>query len=133
VNEKVYWVIITVLLSAVIVLSIFLGRGDIQRPAGIADTDQQLERALAECRRELEQERTTAAGLRSVRERERLVITGIAESTRQAGADAQAAVELSGGAASGLQKIIKQMEIYNRYVGDIERRLAGYGNIPGGE
>jgi hypothetical protein len=111
----------------------FLGRGNLQQPAGPADADQRIERTLEELGRELELERAVSAGLRANSEREGAIIDGIAESTRQARTDAQSALSLGGGAADSLQAVIVQMEIYNRYVGDIERRLGGYSDLPGGQ
>jgi hypothetical protein len=110
-----------------------IGRGNLQQPAGPADTDQRIERTLEELGRELELERAISTGLRANSERERQLIDGITESTRQARTDAQSALSLGGGAADSLQAIIVQMEIYNRYVGDIERRLDGYRDLSGGE
>ncbi|MDR0443264.1 MAG: hypothetical protein LBH44_07660 [Treponema sp.] len=136
-NEKNRFVLnLAIVIVAVIsvgAIGFFIGRGNLQRPAQLADVDRRIEFALEESKRELEQERAISNGLRAVRERERSVIDGIAESTRQARMDTQAAINAGGGAADSLQKIIVQMEIYNRYVGNIERQLAEYSDLPGAE
>jgi hypothetical protein len=136
-REKLYSIFFVIGICCIVFVlagtaGFFSGRGNLQRSAGLADTDQRIEQSFAELRRELEQERAISAGLRAVSERERQIIDGIAESTRQARADAQAAIAIGGGAAGSLQKILVQMEIYNRYVGDIERRLGGHRDLPGG-
>jgi hypothetical protein len=142
-NEK-GWNIFTFVSVCIIVFVLggsagfILGRGDLQRSLGLADTDQRIEQAFTELRRELEQERAISAGLRAISgrerarsEREREVIAGIGESTRQARMDAQSAISLGGGAADSIQKILVQVEIYNRYVGNIERQLAWYRDLSG--
>jgi hypothetical protein len=141
-NEKTHFrfvimlVVVAVLLGVTIGLSIgdfFFGRGNYDGPAGPADADQRIERTLEELGRESEQERAIAGGLTANSGRAGAVISGIAESTRQARADTEAVVSIGGGAADSLQKIIAKVEILNRYLGDIERQLDGYRDLAGGE
>jgi hypothetical protein len=118
----------------IFILGFFVGGSwgrNIQRSAGLADTDQRIEQAIKELGREFEQERAIGAGLGNNSERERQVIGRIAESTRQARMDTNAIIPLGTGAENSIQKIITKVEILNRYLGDNERWLDEYRYLSG--
>jgi len=122
-NEKVTFRLV-VMLTVIAFLfggtaGFFLGRGN---PVGLVKpehADRKLEATIGSLTAELDRERRIAERIRIEQAEERSLITAALGVCRSAG--------------DGVQGIITKMEILNGLVRELERRVGGGSDLPGGE
>ena len=93
--------------------------------------DLRVARELAECRKQLEQERAISAGLRANLERERAITGELGRTIAEAGKDIGAALASAGRAATSVSEIQAKVSLLADCLGDLKRRFDRLDHRPG--